>query len=107
MNNVKLFGRIANLKQGTDRNGHSLCTFSIATREQWKEKSGERKERTTWHSCKVFGHLSKLTPHIEEGGRILVTGKLTYFKKEAYNICSIVVDEIEIIDFKRPQNEAN
>ena len=39
----------------TFQNGGKVCNLRIATSETWKDKqSGERKERTEWHSVAIF-----------------------------------------------------
>ncbi|MFZ9643124.1 MAG: single-stranded DNA-binding protein, partial [Candidatus Methylopumilus sp.] len=30
-------------------NGEAVCNFSIATTDSWKDKSGQKQERTEWH----------------------------------------------------------
>ena len=37
------------------QNGGQVCSFSIATSENWKDKStGERREKTEWHNISIF-----------------------------------------------------
>jgi single-strand DNA-binding protein len=37
------------------QNGGKVCNLRIATSETWKDRNtGERKERTEWHSVAVF-----------------------------------------------------
>ena len=37
------------------QNGGQVCSFSIATSENWKDKNtGERREKTEWHRISVF-----------------------------------------------------
>ena len=31
-------------------NGEAVCNFSIATTDSWKDKSGQKQERTEWHN---------------------------------------------------------
>ncbi|HLD76897.1 MAG TPA: single-stranded DNA-binding protein, partial [Rickettsiales bacterium] len=51
INKVILIGNVGQdpeIKNTQD--GRELATFSIATSENWKDKSsGERKEKTEWH----------------------------------------------------------
>jgi single-strand DNA-binding protein len=34
--------------------GGRVANFSLATSESWKDKSGERKEKTEWHKVSIF-----------------------------------------------------
>ena len=36
-------------------NGDAVCNFSIATTDNWKDKNGEKQERTEWHN--IVGKL--------------------------------------------------
>jgi len=52
--------------------GAMVTNFRIATDEQWKDKSGERVQKTEWHRIVTFGKLAEIC------GRYLVKGKLVY-----------------------------
>ena len=42
-------------------NGGSITTFSVATTEQWKDKTtGERKEATEWHRITTNNRLAEI-----------------------------------------------
>ena len=49
-------------------NGDAVTNFSVATSETWKDKSGEKKERTEWHRISAFGKLAEIC------GKFLVKG---------------------------------
>ena len=38
--------------------GDNVANFSVATTERFKDRSGERRERTEWHRIVVFGKLA-------------------------------------------------
>jgi single-strand DNA-binding protein len=54
-----------------------LCNLSIATNEVFKDKSGQRQERTEWHRVTVWGeqaeHCSK---YLNKGRSVYVEGRL-------------------------------
>ncbi|MCL2669314.1 MAG: single-stranded DNA-binding protein [Syntrophaceae bacterium] len=52
--------------------GTMVTNFRIATDEQWKDKSGERVQKTEWHRIVTFGKLAEIC------GRYLVKGKMVY-----------------------------
>ena len=35
-------------------NGDAVCNFSIATTDTWKDKNGEKQERTEWHNIVMY-----------------------------------------------------
>ena len=40
-------------------NGDAVAKFSIATTDTWKDKGGERHEKTEWHSIIIFRVLAR------------------------------------------------
>jgi len=40
--------------------GQSVATFSLATSEKFKNKSGESEERTEWHKVVLWGKLADI-----------------------------------------------
>jgi single-strand DNA-binding protein len=58
--------------------GKGIASFSVATSESWKDKnSGERKERTEWHSVVVFAEpLVKFAEHhVKKGLKVYIEGQ--------------------------------
>ncbi len=52
--------------------GSMVTNFRIATDEQWKDKSGEKVQKTEWHRIVTFGKLAEIC------GKYLVKGKLVF-----------------------------
>lgn len=58
--------------------GDPVTTFSIATTEFWKDKSGERQEKTEWHRIVCFKRLAEYAGEtLKKGQQIYLEGKLT------------------------------
>ncbi len=63
----------------TFSNGGKVCNLRIATSETWKDKdSGERKERTEWHSVAIFNEpLVRLAEqYLRKGSKVYIEGQL-------------------------------
>lgn len=78
MNKVFLHGRLgqpAELKiLGNDQ---QVLNFSLATSENWKDKSGAKQERTTWHRCQLWGTRAvALAPYLLKGTELIVEGSI-------------------------------
>ena len=61
------------------QNGGRICNLRIATSEQWKDKqSGERKERTEWHSVVIQGDglVGVAERYLRKGSKVYIEGKL-------------------------------
>jgi single-strand DNA-binding protein len=52
--------------------GAMVTNFRIATDEQWKDKNGEKVQKTEWHKIVTFGKLAEIC------GKYLVKGKLVF-----------------------------
>jgi len=61
------------------QNGGKVANLRIATSETWKDKqSGERKERTEWHSVAIFneGLVRVVEQYLKKGSKVYVEGQL-------------------------------
>lgn len=57
--------------------GSPVASLSLATDEGYKDKSGEKIERTEWHRVAVFGPLAEVVQkYVTKGDPVLVEGKL-------------------------------
>lgn len=59
-------------------NGGRITTFSMATTEQWKDKTtGERKELTEWHRITTNNRLAEITgKYLKKGSKVYIEGSL-------------------------------
>ncbi len=79
VNKVILVGNL-----GTDpeirnmQSGDKVANFSLATSETWKDKSGERQERTQWHKVVVFnqGIVGVVERYVKKGAKVYLEGQL-------------------------------
>ncbi len=63
----------------TFQNGGKVVNLRIATSETWKDKqSGERKERTEWHSVAIMNDgLAKIAEqYLRKGSKVYIEGQL-------------------------------
>ena len=61
------------------QNGGKVVNLRIATSESWRDKaSGERKERTEWHSVAIFSEpLAKIAEqYLKKGSKVYIEGQL-------------------------------
>ena len=61
------------------QNGGKVCNLRIATSESWKDRNtGERKERTEWHSVAIFqeGLVRIAEQYLRKGSKVYIEGKL-------------------------------
>ena len=57
--------------------GGAVTNVSIATTETWKDKSGEKQEKTEWHRVAFFGKLAEIAgEYLKKGSQVYVEGRL-------------------------------
>jgi single-strand DNA-binding protein len=64
----------------TFQNGGKVVNLRIATSESWKDKnSGERKEKTEWHSVAIFneGLANVAERYLRKGSKVYIEGALS------------------------------
>lgn len=78
LNKAQLIGHLGNdpdtryLPDGT-----AVTTVSLATSEKWKDKNGEKQERTEWHRIKFFKKGAEIAgEYLRKGMRIYIEGRL-------------------------------
>ena len=80
INKVILIGNIgADPEIRRTNNGDPIANLRIATSESWKDKnSGERKEKTEWHSVVIFDeNLCKVVEnYLKKGSKVYIEGAL-------------------------------
>lgn len=79
VNRVTLLGNLgADPETRTFQNGGKVVNLRIATSETWKNKDGERQERTEWHTVAIFAEpLAKVAEqYLRKGSKVYLEGQL-------------------------------
>ena len=107
VNKVILIGRLG--KDPETRympNGEAVTNATLATSENWKDKSGEKQEKTEWHNLVFYRRLAEIAgEYLKKGSQIYVEGKLQTRKwqdkegKDRYTT-EIVVNEMTMLGGK-------
>ena len=57
--------------------GTAVASFSMATTEKFKSKSGEWEDRTEWHNVTVWGRLAEISgEYLSKGKPVYIEGRL-------------------------------
>ncbi|MGV6816131.1 MAG: single-stranded DNA-binding protein [Thiotrichales bacterium] len=59
-------------------NGASVAKVSIATNDNYKDKSGEWQTQTEWHDVIFWRSLADRAEDLKKGAQIYIEGKLTH-----------------------------
>jgi len=83
--------------------GKAVATLRVATNEVWTDQSGERQERTEWHTIVVWGRQAEnCNQYLKKGRTVYVEGRLATRKwqdkdgKDRYTT-EIVADRVQFI----------
>jgi single-strand DNA-binding protein len=79
LNKVMLIGNVgADPESRSLNNGGEVVNLRLATSESWKDKDGNRKERSEWHNVVIFNEgLAKVVKsYVRKGSKIYVEGQL-------------------------------
>lgn len=58
-------------------NGDAVCNFSIATTDSWKDKTGEKQEKTEWHNIVMYRRLAEIAgEYLKKGRPVYLEGRL-------------------------------
>ena len=80
VNKVILIGNLGRDPEvRTFQNGGKVCNLRIATSETWRDRNtGERKERTEWHSVAIFqeGLVKVAEQYLRKGSKVYIEGQL-------------------------------
>lgn len=57
--------------------GRAVAEFSIATSENWKDKDGNRQEKTEWHNIVLWGRTAEVAKeYLSKGSSVYIEGRL-------------------------------
>ena len=85
VNKVIILGRLgADPELRSSPSGVTSCNLSIATSQNWTDKSsGEKKEKTEWHRIVFFGRSAEIIDqYVKKGQELYIEGSLSTSKYE-------------------------
>lgn len=78
LNKVMLIGHLGKdpeVKYTTS--GTAVCNFSLATSESFKDKSGEKQEKTEWHNIQMWSKLAEICgEYLKKGSSVYIEGRI-------------------------------
>lgn len=109
LNKVILIGNVGSEPELKKVNENSVVTFSLATSEKWKNKSGENQEKTEWHNCSAWGKRADvINEYVKKGSRLYVEGKISYRKYEKDGETKYFTDiSVNDLKFLSQKNESS
>jgi single-strand DNA-binding protein len=92
--------------------GTAVCNFSLATTESYKDRDGNKQEKTEWHNIVVWRQLAEICgKYLTKGKQIYIEGKLQTRKWEDRDgntrySTEIVADQMQMLGRAGDDNNA-
>lgn len=82
--------------------GNTVINFDGAATERWKDKQGNKQEKTTWYRCSWWLNNTTIAQYLTKGTQVWVSGKPNanaYQNKDGEIIAQngILVREVELL----------
>ena len=110
LNRVTLIGNVGKDPEiKTFASGNKVASITLATTERYKDRNGEQKEDTEWHSVQAFGKLADVVERfVHKGSLLYLDGKIRTRSYEAdgrtvYRT-EILADHIQMLDRREQGN---
>ena len=110
LNRVTLIGNVGKDPEiKTFASGNKVASITLATSERYKDRNGEQKEDTEWHSVQAFGKLADIVERfVHKGSLLYLDGKIRTRSYEAdgrtvYRT-EILADHIQMLDRREQGN---
>jgi len=113
LNKVQLIGRLGKDPEIRNMQGdETVANVSLATSENWKDKNGEKQEKTEWHNLVFYRRLAEVVgEHLKKGALIYIEGKITTekYQKDGEDryVTKIVVSEMKMLGGNRTDGESH
>ncbi|MEI6020530.1 MAG: single-stranded DNA-binding protein [Bacteroidota bacterium] len=103
INKVQLTGNLGNNPEiKVFENGNKLAKFSLATKEEYFSKSGDKGSETQWHLVSAWGKVAeKIESEFKKGSFVSVEGRLvtkSYVDKNGQKrfVTEVVLNEAQL-----------
>lgn len=103
INKVTLVGRLTRDPElRTTPSGQTVTSIGLATNRYWKDKSGQRQEKTEFHNVVLWGRLAEIAgQYLTKGQETFIEGRLesrTYTGKDGVErkVTDIVAENLQL-----------
>ena len=83
--------------------GTAVCNFSLATTENYKDRDGNKQEKTEWHNIVIWRQLAEIAgKYLTKGKQVYLEGKIqtrSYEDRDGNKryVTEIVVDQMQML----------
>lgn len=112
LNSCSFIGNVGKIESRFMSNGDQVVNLSLACNESYKDKSGEKVEKTEWINVTIYRKLAQITEkYVVKGDQIYVSGKMQTRKYTDKNgieryTTDIIADELKMLGGKKSGDES-
>jgi single-strand DNA-binding protein len=111
VNKVTLLGNVGKDPELRQAGSSQVASFSLATTKSWKDKDGNKKEKTEWHRCDAWGKLGEIVAkYVIKGNKLYVEGSIEYDEYEKDGVkkysTKIVLSDVTLLGKKDSEPKA-
>jgi single-strand DNA-binding protein len=112
LNRCEVIGRLGKDPEiHTTQSGKQVARLSVATSESWKDKNGNKQEKTEWHRVVIWGAMANVCEnYLAQGSLVYLAGKIQtrdYEDKDGAKryITELVANELKMLDSKKKSDK--
>jgi len=77
LNQCNFIGNVGKIESRYLSNGDQVVNLSLACNEHFKDKNGEKQERTEWINATIYGKLAEIADkYVTKGKQIYISGRM-------------------------------
>lgn len=101
LNLCQFIGNVGKIESRYLSNGDQVVNLSLACNESWKDKNGDKQERTEWVNATIYGKLAEIADkYVTKGKPIYISGRMQTRKWTDKNGMDRYSTEIVVSDLK-------
>lgn len=92
-------------------NGDAVVNFSIATTESYKDRDGNKQDKTEWHNITIYGKLAEIAnQYLKKGSSVYIEGRIQTRKWQDKNgqdryTTEIIASAMQMLGDSKPQRQ--
>lgn len=106
LNQCNFIGNVGKIESRHMSNGDQMVNLSLACNENYKDKNGEKQEKTEWINVNIYGKLAEITAqYVTKGMQIYISGRMQtrkYTDKQGIDryTTEIIANEMKMLGSK-------
>ena len=102
LNQVQVIGRLGKDPETRySASGDAVCSFNVAASESYKDKSGQKQEKTEWFRCVTYQKLAEICgQYLTKGQLVYISGSLQTRQYKDKQGVEKSITEVKVRDMK-------